>query len=846
MTEHEMLQAGIAALKSGDQQKASSIFAQLVKQYPGSEGGWYMLGMTIANNEQKKFCFQRVLSINPNNLDAKKQLAPLTQPEPAPPLPSWATQPPPFYPESEQSSLQSVNERPTIPPQPDTQERQRVPVFVDYDQEFEEFDEEPQKEPETPAKAPAKKKNNNIIFISVIAGAFILACTVLAGLAMFTSTFGSPIYQSVPNTATLPPFTPTLPTATSTPTGPALLPTAMPTLAYTPQFEQSPCQFDAPFGVNVTCGYAIVPENRTTDTGRTLRLAVAVFHSTSSSPAPDPIVFLQGGPGGEAVQLSADAFTILVQPYLDERDYVTFDQRGTGLSEPVMNCDELDKVFRQDIYGTLDLASRELVYQNAFNDCSALLQAKSIDLTAYSTVESAADLRDIVRLLGYGQVNLYGASYGTRLALVTMRNHPEIVRSAILDSVVPVEANVLEDYPVSVHAALAQLFITCGSQPKCREAYPDLEQVLWDTVHKLDAEPITLSTSAYPLGTVTETVDGSYLLSVTMALVRNAGFIESAPQTVYRVRDGDYSTLLAAQYSLPYAFDGISPGLYISMICREHALAAAETDLQNISELVGVKEDVFRPFYGDFSDMYKACETWGAEGPDLGENDAVVSNIPSLVIEGSFDPATPPYMGKQVAANLANSFYFEFPNLGHVPTAGDQTGCATKVVSDFMRNPTIEPDRACMNELPKVELLVPYTGTPPLELENQRVYGVNVNVPKDWFSFGDGFFVRGSSPFDITQVTAFRADISVQDLVDYFSSSINGYRGFDGAPVMAGTHEANGYLWNLYQATSNNRPVDVAAVDDGGSSIVIVMFSHPDEHEALYRTVFLPMVDSAK
>jgi len=89
-------------------------------------------------------------------------------------------------------------------------------------------------------------------------------------------------------------------------------------------------------------------------------------------------------------------------------------------------------------------------------------------------------------------------------------------------------------------------------------------------------------------------------------------------------------------------------------------------------------------------------------------------------------------------------------------------------------------------------------------------------------------------------------DTGDQDLVDYFSSSINGYRGFDGAPVMAGTHEANGYLWNLYQATSNNRPVDVAAVDDGGSSIVIVMFSHPDEHEALYRTVFLPMVDSAK
>lgn len=837
MTEQEILQAGIAALKSGDRQKASSLFAQLVKQYPESEGGWYMLGMTIASNEQKEFCFRRVLSLNPNNLDAKKQLALLSKPEPAPPPPAWATQPPPFRPNPEPAS------KPIETQPPEQESRQRVPVFVDYDQEFEEFDKEPEKP--DPKKAPAKK-NNQVIFISVIAGAFILVCSALAGLAMFTNLFGAPLYQPAPNTPTLPPFVPSLPTATSTPAEPAALPTPLPTIAYAPQFEQAPCQFEAPFGVNVTCGFAIVPENRTTNTGRTLRLAVAVFHSTNSNHAPDPIVFLQGGPGGEAVQLSADAYSVLVAPYLNERDYVTFDQRGTGLSEPTMNCDELDKVFKQDIYGTLALETRELVYQNAFNSCSGLLQANGIDLTAYSTVESAADLRDIVKLLGYGQVNLYGASYGTRLALVTMHNHPEIVRTAILDSVVPVETNVLQDYPTSIHAALSHLFITCASDPKCQEAYPDLEQVFWETIQKLDAEPITLSTSAYPMGTVTETVDGSYLLSVIMGLVRNAGFIESAPQTVYRVRDGDYSTLLAAQYALPYAFDGISPGLYISMLCREHALAAAETDLQNISELTGVKEYVFRPFYGDFSDMFKACKTWGAEGPDLGEKDAVVSDIPSLVIEGSFDPATPPYMGKQVAANLANSFYFEFPNLGHVPTGSDRTGCATKVVLEFLRNPLFEPDRSCMNELPKVELLIPYTGDPPLELEQQRVYGVTVEIPKDWYSFGDGFFARANSPFDITQVTAFRADITVQDLVDYFSSSINGYRGMDGAPVMAGTREANGYLWTLYATTSNNRPVDVAAADDGNTSLVIVMFSHPDEHDALYRTVFLPMIDSAK
>jgi hypothetical protein len=257
-------------------------------------------------------------------------------------------------------------------------------------------------------------------------------------------------------------------------------------------------------------------------------------------------------------------------------------------------------------------------------------------------------------------------------------------------------------------------------------------------------------------------------------------------------------------------------------------------------------EHIWRPFYGTPEDMVQACTSWGVTGPFLGENDAVVSDIPSLVIEGSYDPATPPFFGKQVAEKLPNSFYVEFPNQGHVPTGADSTGCAMEIAAAFLEKPTVDPNRDCMNDLPQIQYLVPYTGDPALELNDEDVFGVTADIPVTWEFTSDGFFVRASSAFDITQVGVFRDTLSVAELKDYFSLSAYGFRGLDGAPAEAGTRDANGLDWKLYIATSNGRPVDIAAADDGGTSIIIMMFSHADEHDALYRTVFLPMVDSAR
>lgn len=819
MLEEEKLKAGITALRSGNKTRAAAIFAEIVKTNPLSEQGWYLLGMSVSTADQREYCFRRVLTLNPNNQDAARLLANLTTPPPVQNTPK----PPVSVPQPVSAFVYDEEEKPVSP-------ITNTPIQIE----------------EKKAPAPKRKKSNQGLVISLISIPVLLACSFVAAYFLYpnqVTAFFSP--NANKPISTLAPLV-TLPTLSPTPLPPTVIPTAMPTVQYAAAYEKVPCPFDIPINSNTDCGYLIVPEDRTGDPTHTIKLAVAVYHSTSDSPLPDPVIFLQGGPGSGAVQLSADAYDFLVVPYLADRDFIVFDQRGTGLSDPILNCDELKKVYSQDIHGQIPGTTRSLVYSNAFLSCNGLMQAQGVNLNAYTTVESAADVKDLVNALGYEKVNLYGASYGTRLAQVVMRNHPEIVKTAVLDSVVPIESNLFYNYPDSSTSALKALFESCIADAECNAAYPDLENVFWGLVEKLDARPITVTTSTYPIGTVTETVTGSTFMSIILGSIKNSSFLDTAPQTIYRFEQGDYSTLIAAQYGLPFAFEDISPGLYVSMMCHENILTTTEAELQSLSTESFVKDYGWLPFYGSANEIYKTCKLWGSVPPYLGENDPVVSDIPSLVISGKYDPVTPPIYGQQIAERLSNSYYFEFPNLGHTPTAADGSGCAEKVVQAFLNDPMVEPNRDCMDELEQVDFLVPYTGEPAIELKTTRLMGISVDAPKDWFNIGDGFFFRGSSSLDITQIGVLRASLTAEELKDWFSLSIYGYRGLDTAPVKASQREANGLVWTLYTSTSNGRPVDIAMADYKGNSLVVMMFSHIDERDALYQTVFLPMVDSAE
>jgi len=870
LSNEETLKAGIEAAKSGDLVRAAALFAEVVRVDPSSEQGWLCLGMSLSAPDRREYCFRRVLALNPNNNQAKSQLDRLAGSAETPPAP---VSPPqrdipkePAYLPPAQPVYTSQPLRYTFP-EDETPEESKPAIVEPVTAPFymEQVAVVPEEEVPSPpvvkaaTKAvPKKKKSNTMLFLGlgvaatlIVGGAIIAFLYLSGGMNELLNGNFAPLAAPVPlplNTLSSP-RTSTSPTALSvlTELPPTALPTPKPFVSYTPVLKKADCPFDVPAGANVSCSYVIVPEDRTGDPTHTIRLAVAVYHSTSSHPAPDPVVFLQGGPGGEAVKLITGYYKQLVVPILEKRDFITFDQRGTGLSDPALNCDELSKAYLQDVEGLIPNSTRGLVYSNAMVSCNGLMTAKGINLNAYTTVESAADIKDILSLLGYQKADLYGASYGTRLAQVVMRDYPEIVQSVILDSVVPVESNSFVQYPQAMEAGLKTLFNTCATDPACNAAYPNLETVFWNLLSQLDAKPVTITTGNPRTGTVTENVDGSTVMNIIILSIKESDLIYTAPQTIYRFKNGDFSTLIATQSSLPLGFEGINTGLFISMMCHENILATTPQELQatNVSSK-DIEEYAWLPFYGSAQDVFKECKTWGATGPTLGENAQFSSDIPTLVITGKYDPTTPPMYAQQVAGHLSHSYYFEFPAQGHVPTATDTSGCAMDTVVSFLNDPSVEPDRSCLNKISGIHFLTPYTGSPALKLTTVDMGGVTAKVPEDWTATGDGFFLRGESPFDITSVGFLDVNVSSAELKNWISMKAYGYRGLDSAPLQAGARKTDNLNWTLYTSTSFGRPVDIAMADFRGQSLVILSFSNSDEHDALYKTVFLPMVDSVQ
>ena len=732
MANDALLQAALTAARAGDLEEAATLFARLVKEEPSSEQGWLGLGFCFSDKTRREYCFQRVLAINPNNTQARQALGLLENPVSVePPTPRWQ---PSQAPASEPS--EGLNQ-PTVSPflteadtlrekaEPDSLQSE-VPEDLSQKAIIEEKEQQPVPvspkpvQEEEPSEVIHERKRTVKPLAVILSVVFILLFICVAGIAYLyfsgrlthllpanpvpTSTLAQLPMQAVTSTFTITPSA--TPTPTPVPPTPTPSPTVETTLVYTPTFAKSVCRFTPPNGIVVTCGYVTVPEDRTNPHTKTIQLAVAAFHSTSPNPAPDPVIFLQGGPGGQAVLLSADNYEALVKPFLSKRDFIAFDQRGTGISIPALGCDELETVYKQDISGQIPASSRDYIYTNAFRSCHDAMTIGGIELNSYTTLASSDDLKDIVTALGYKQVDLYSASYGTRLALVTMRDHPGIVKSAVLDSVVPVEVKLYDEDPIRYNSALQAMFDGCVADTRCNAAYPDLKTVFWDLVDQLDAKPVVV-TAPLPVGSNTEKVDGGDLIGITLALLKTTRLIGYAPETIYKVKAGDFSSFVAMQSSLPYEFDGIDIGLYISMMCHEQILATTPVNLQAAMDSQRDVGRYFRlPFFGDAQAMFNTCKVWAAVPPTAGENDATVSDIPTLIIEGKYDPATPPIFGKQVAAQLSHCYYMEFPNQGHTPTATDTSGCAFGTMLAFIDNPDQKPDMNCLSAIKGVDFVI--------------------------------------------------------------------------------------------------------------------------------------------
>lgn len=275
-------------------------------------------------------------------------------------------------------------------------------------------------------------------------------------------------------------------------------------------------------GETITCGILTVPENYADPDGRQIDLTYAVLHSRSLSPAPDPIMDLRGGPGGSTLESrSLETRAVIYESLRQTRDIIVLDQRGTQFSNR-LGCAPVALITlgvlldpSSQYAGTLDplvdqLRSRlpdtdeETLQQYAFFDlCALVLENHGNDLSNYNTPNSAQDVVNLTAALGYDQINLYGISYGTYLAQRIMTNHPDRVRSVVLDSTVPLQANKYELLIRDFEISFLNLVEDCEADTVCRAAYPNLTERTKDLLNRLDEAPLPLPEPITPEGQTT-------------------------------------------------------------------------------------------------------------------------------------------------------------------------------------------------------------------------------------------------------------------------------------------------------------------------------------------------------
>jgi len=681
---------------------------------------------------------------------------------------------------------------------------------------------------------PAPGSNRTAIIAGVVTALGVLA--VLGYIILSNQTDPAP---PIPTTVARAPITTLSPSTTTTTSGTAV------TAGYTPTFESGRCRFSLITDVEHECGWLVVPEDRQNPgNGREVRLHVARFSSKASDPPDDPIVYLDGGPGGSTLDPLQFTFAQLWEPLLDDRDLILFDQRGVGLSTPSLDCPEERawsfSVLDQDLTPEQERAD-ELA---AIEQCRDRLVDEGVDLAQYNSSENAADVADLRLALGIEEWNLLGISYGTRLAETVMRDHPAGVRSVVLDSTYTPDVNLISEGPANFDRALGKLWDGCSLDADCAARYPNLEDRMFAVAAKMEAEPIRASVRDFLNGGSWDVLfDGEWVLGSVFQGLYSEQVIPLLPQMIEELEQGETSTLSLLTSNTLANADFLSLGMHLSVQCNEEVTFTTQDQID--AGLVGF-DDLFDTFdgasnLGDF--MLAACEVWQAGAAAPIENEPVVSDIPTLILSGEYDPITPPAWGASAAAYLTNSTYVEFPGLGHgTSVSGD---CPLGITFAFIGDPAARPDVSCVDGMRPIDFAIPGEAAAALVLVpfSEDVLGTQVSgvVPEGWTSVGFGAYARADSAIDQTAVLQQVAPrVRPEELVSLFTRNF----GMTAEPERTSTQDSALGTWQLYRGDADGFSIDIAAIDLGGSSAVIVIISDPADRSQLLGDLMLPAIDA--
>ncbi len=443
--------------------------------------------------------------------------------------------------------------------------------------------------------------------------------------------------------------------------------------------EMESCVLDAPGGIHsaeALCGTLEVAENPADPDGRQLDLAWAVVPARGRA-ASDPLFFLAGGPGQSARDM-LPLMKAVLREASRERDLVFLDQRGTGGSN-ALDCDfETMEAFAEpDDWEELEARVRE---------CKADWDA---DVRFYTTTDAARDLEALREHIGAERINLLGGSYGTRLAQVYLRNHPDRVRSVILDGVVPTRLALGSEHAESLDNALERLFEACRDDGDCAERFPELSESFAELKSRYREESRSIVIDDPRTGEPRDIeFDRDTLAGALRFLAYQPESQMMIPYLIDEAVNRDDPSRLASQMLMvtDQMDEMIAFGLNLTVGCSEDWGHWPDTDAGDT--LLG---NSMRDFYRQF------CQWWPAGDAPADFHEPFDSEVPILLLSGELDPVTPPEYGAEAAEQFTESRHLVATGRGHIVVTNR---CMAGIAAQFLASADPDdPDTSCMDRM---------------------------------------------------------------------------------------------------------------------------------------------------
>ena len=430
----------------------------------------------------------------------------------------------------------------------------------------------------------------------------------------------------------------------------------------------------------VRCGVVRMPEDPDAPQGRIIDVRYAVIPAIARNKQPDPIFVFAGGPGQAATRVGRQVMPVLAELNA-RRDLVLIDQRGTGRSN-ALECDTDE--------GSLASALEPEQQIARLGPCLKSLEA---DLRQYATWIAVRDFEAIRAQLGAERINVWGASYGTRVALEYMRQYPTRVRSAVLDGVAPPDMVLPISFALDADAALKSLSEACTRDARCSSRYPDFDQRIARLLKRAESgidirmpHPLTGAIESFRL-------DRRMLASMLRVPLYVPQLASVLPYALAEAASdkSDLTPLIALSAAISGGIsENFAVGMHFAVICAEDA---PRIDASGIATAGATR------FGSTFSELYQqACRVVPSRAVPPEFYSVPNAPTPVLIFSGGLDPATPPRHGEAVSQKLGNAKHIVAPNLGHGISA---QGCAPMLVSRFVRQASFEGvDAECLARIP--------------------------------------------------------------------------------------------------------------------------------------------------